>query len=180
MGDGLLALGRHCLLELYDCDAALLNDSEFIRATLKEAAERAGATFLGEIAHSFTPQGVTALALLSESHISIHTWPELGYAAADVFTCGDHCVPETACRFMVGAFQARRHDMRRITRGAPAQIALIERAAERSSDSAPTGAGAAGAAEPDSDEAFLWVAPGFARTSGSTSTSHRGMSISTV
>jgi S-adenosylmethionine decarboxylase len=110
LGDRSLApVGMHCILELYDCPANLLNDLEFIQQTLRTAAEKACSTLLGEVAHQFNPHGVTALALLAESHISVHTWPELGYVAADVFTCGTHTQPETACAFMITAFQAEHH-----------------------------------------------------------------------
>ena len=90
-------VGKHCILELYDCDPARLDDEAFLRTTITTAAKRAGATLLNLITHRFEPQGVTGLALLAESHISIHTWPESGYAAVDVFTCGDHTMPEQAC-----------------------------------------------------------------------------------
>ena len=79
-------VGKHCILELYDCDSSKLNDEAFLRDTITDAAKRAGATLLNLITHRFEPQGVTGLALLAESHISIHTWPEAGYAAVDVFT----------------------------------------------------------------------------------------------
>ena len=87
-------VGKHCILELYGCDGTKLDDELFLRATITAAAKRAGATLLNLITHRFEPQGVTGLALLAESHISIHTWPESGYAAVDVFTCGDHTMPE--------------------------------------------------------------------------------------
>ena len=87
-------VGKHCILELYDCDPSRLDDEAFIRTTITSAAKGAGATLLNLITHQFQPQGVTGLALLAESHISIHTWPESGYAAIDVFTCGpfDRCI----------------------------------------------------------------------------------------
>jgi S-adenosylmethionine decarboxylase len=110
-------IGSHCILELYDCPVGLLNDATFVRKALREAVEASGATLLHEVAHAFEPQGVTALGLLSESHISIHTWPELGYLGADIFTCGSVAVPERACEHLALAFQARRHKMRKLPRG---------------------------------------------------------------
>ena len=104
----LAAVGTHCLLELYDCPAQLLNDRSFIKEALREAARKAKSTLLSEISHQFVPQGVTALVLLGESHISIHTWPENGYAAIDVFTCGEHTEPETACQYLARKFQAKK------------------------------------------------------------------------
>lgn len=93
-----LAKGRHLLLDLYGCDADALNDEPLLRNSIVEVAEIAGATVIETTSHAFIPQGVTALALLAESHISIHTWPEAGYAAVDIFTCGKNmdprkCVP---------------------------------------------------------------------------------------
>ena len=86
-------VGKHCILELYDCDKSKLDDEAFLRTTITTAAKRAGATLLNLITHRFEPQGVTGLALLAESHISIHTWPERGTAALDIFTCGDKARP---------------------------------------------------------------------------------------
>ena len=68
--------GKHFLLELYKCDYEKLNDESFLRCTLNNAAKLANATVLNLISNKFEPQGVTAIALLAESHISIHTWPE--------------------------------------------------------------------------------------------------------
>jgi S-adenosylmethionine decarboxylase len=99
-------VGKHCILELYACDASKLNDESFIRTTIATAAREAGATVLQLISHRFQPQGVTGLVLLAESHLSIHTWPESGYAAVDVFTCGDHAMPDRACLALVDALGA--------------------------------------------------------------------------
>lgn len=117
LGDRSLApVGIHCILELYDCPANLLNDLVFVQQALRDAAEVASSTLLGELAHQFSPQGVTALVLLAESHISIHTWPEMGFAAADVFTCGEHTQPERAGTYLVEAFQARKHTLCQLPR----------------------------------------------------------------
>lgn len=109
--------GSHCILELYDCPYDLLDDKEFICQTLSRAAEESGSTLLSLTIHKFEPQGVTALGLLAESHISIHTWPEKGYAAADVFTCGIHCDPVKACQFLVKQLNALRHTQSVLQRG---------------------------------------------------------------
>lgn len=111
-------IGKHCVLELYGCDAGRLNDRDFILATMRNAAETAGATWLNQCAHKFEPQGVTALGLLSESHISMHTWPELGYAACDVFTCGEHCDPEVASKQLAHAFRATSYNLKTLPRAA--------------------------------------------------------------
>jgi len=116
-------VGKHCILELYDCDCAKLDDESLLRSAISNAALRAGATLLQLISHRFEPHGVTGLALLAESHISIHTWPESGYAAVDVFTCGDHTMPERACRVLAEELGSRRHKLSSFRRETPGQIA---------------------------------------------------------
>ncbi|MCG8405698.1 MAG: adenosylmethionine decarboxylase [Phycisphaerales bacterium] len=113
------------MVELYDCPSELLNDKKAITQALREAVDVGMADLLGEVSHQFTPQGVTALGLLSESHISIHTWPEHGYAAADVFTCGQRADAEKACLYLVDALQANRHEFIKLIRGTggPSRIA---------------------------------------------------------
>ncbi|MGJ3247608.1 MAG: adenosylmethionine decarboxylase [Elainellaceae cyanobacterium] len=112
LGDRSLApVGRHCILELYGCPATRLNDTALIRELLRESAECACSTFLGDLIHQFAPHGITAVALLAESHISIHTWPEEGYAAIDVFTCGEHTQPEQACYCFIDQLEARHHSL---------------------------------------------------------------------
>ena len=110
-------LGSHFILEMYDCPPDRLDDAEHVLESLRTAARAARSTLLHESHHRFEPQGVTALALLAESHISVHTWPELGYAAADVFTCGSHTRPEAACQVLVSSLGADRHEIRKLTRG---------------------------------------------------------------
>tara|TARA_Y100001968_G_scaffold227557_1_gene210303 strand:+ start:1130 stop:1597 length:468 start_codon:yes stop_codon:yes gene_type:complete len=120
-------VGRHCILELYQCDHAKLNDEAFIRTTLTASAKIAGATLMNLLTHSFKPQGVTGLALLAESHISIHTWPEIGYAAIDVFTCGDHTMPEKACKLLFKEFLAKDFSFKNIAREIPSGIEALHR-----------------------------------------------------
>lgn len=114
-----IPVGIHCILELYDCPSSLLDDVTFVRQAMCEAAQKAGSTLLHEVCHRFEPQGVTAIALLAESHISIHTWPELGYAAVDVFTCGDTANPQQACHYLVSVLQASDHCLSTIYRNSP-------------------------------------------------------------
>lgn len=123
------SVGIHCLLELYGCPHAVLDDPERIRDALRSAASEAGATWLGEVHHKFEPCGVTALGLLAESHCSIHTWPEIGYAAADFFTCGDTAFPEKACEILVQKLEAERHALARIPRATelkPREVAGVD------------------------------------------------------
>jgi S-adenosylmethionine decarboxylase len=120
-------VGKHCILELYNCDPAKLDDEAFLRTAITSAAKKAGATLLNLITHRFEPQGVTGLALLAESHISIHTWPESGYAAVDVFTCGDHTMPERACQVLAGELSAGNHKLTSFRRETPSAIADVQR-----------------------------------------------------
>ena len=120
-------IGRHCILELYQCDHAKLNDEAFIRTTITSSAKIAGATLINLVTHSFKPQGVTGLALLAESHISIHTWPEIGYAAIDVFTCGDHTMPEKACKLLFKEFLAKNFTFKNIASEIPSGIQTLHR-----------------------------------------------------
>ena len=113
---------KHLLLELYRCDREKLNDESFLRCTLNRAAKLANATVLNLISHKFEPQGVTAIALLAESHISIHTWPESNYSAVDIFTCGKNMSPEIASRYLIEALQAQEHSLRIIERNPPLAV----------------------------------------------------------
>jgi S-adenosylmethionine decarboxylase len=115
-------VGKHCILELYDCNRSRLDDEAFLRDAITTAAKRAGATLLHLVTHRFDPQGVTGLALLAESHISIHTWPESGYAAVDVFTCGDHTMPERACAVLIEQLLCGRHKLTSFRRETPEGI----------------------------------------------------------
>ena len=113
---------KHLLLELYRCDYEKLNDESFLRCTLNKAAKLAKATVLNLISNKFEPQGVTAIALLAESHISIHTWPESNYSAVDIFTCGQNMLPELASQYLIEALKAEEHFLRVIDRNPPAAV----------------------------------------------------------
>ena len=113
---------KHFLLELYRCDYEKLNDESFLRCTLNRAAKLAKATVLNLISNKFDPQGVTAIALLAESHISIHTWPESNYSAVDIFTCGQNMMPQLASEYLIDALKAEEHYLRVIERNPPAAI----------------------------------------------------------
>ena len=113
---------KHLLLELYKCDREKLNDESFLRCILNRAAKLANATVLNLISNKFEPQGVTAIALLAESHISIHTWPESNYSAVDIFTCGQNMLPKLASQYLIEALKAEEHYLRVIARNPPAEV----------------------------------------------------------
>ena len=113
---------KHLLLELYECDYEKLNDESFLRCTLNRAAKLANASVLNLISNKFEPQGVTAIALLAESHISIHTWPESYYSAVDIFTCGHNMLPELASQYLIDTLKAEEHSLRIIERNPPATV----------------------------------------------------------
>ena len=113
---------KHLLLELYRCDCEKLNDESFLRCTLNRAAKLANATVLNLISNKFEPQGVTAIALLAESHISIHTWPESYYSAVDIFTCGKNMIPEQASQYLIESLMAKEHSLRVIERNPPSSV----------------------------------------------------------
>ena len=118
----LIHRSRHFLLELYKCNYEKLNDESFLRCALNKASKLAKATVLNLISNKFEPQGVTALALLAESHISIHTWPESNYSAVDIFTCGQNMLPELASQYLIEALKAKEHFLRVIERNPPSAV----------------------------------------------------------
>ena len=87
------ALGRHILVEYFGCDRKILNNLESIKRFMDEAAIHSGATIVDNVFHLFNPHGVSGVVVIAESHLAIHTWPEYGYAAVDLFTCGETVDP---------------------------------------------------------------------------------------
>ena len=115
-------VGIHCILEICGCPAKRLNDDAFVRDAIAEASKQGMSTLLKIDSHKFDPQGVTVFAILAESHISIHTWPENGYAAVDVFTCGETAQPRLACEYLVKAFDAQNYTLKEIPRGIKSDV----------------------------------------------------------
>ena len=111
------ALGRHLLLELFDCDPDAINDLETVKGALVEAAKRAQATIVDVVFHEFNPFGISGVVVIAESHLSIHTWPEYRYAAVDIFSCGDVLQPELAANYLVEQFAAERTSVMDVQRG---------------------------------------------------------------
>ena len=116
-GEFNMELGRHLILELYGCSPEILDSEETIKRVLTEAVKAANGNICGVFFHKFNPQGVTGVVVISESHISIHTWPEHGYAAVDVFTCGERMDPWKACEHIVKNFKPANVNVLEIKRG---------------------------------------------------------------
>lgn len=112
-------LGRHLIVELADCDSVILNDQEALQRHMEEAVRRSGATIVKSVFHRYNPQGVSGVVVIAESHISIHTWPEYGYAAVDFFTCGDSVDPYRAHEYLSKAVGARQSVVQEAKRGIP-------------------------------------------------------------
>ncbi len=114
-------LGRHFIVELSKCNASKLNDLAGVRSILSQAAIEAN-TEIKELAfHHFYPQGVSGVVVIAESHLSVHTWPENGYVALDIYTCGETANPVKAFEYISKAFQAGGMQVTEIIRGLPEQ-----------------------------------------------------------
>ncbi|NMA92080.1 MAG: S-adenosylmethionine decarboxylase proenzyme [Firmicutes bacterium] len=111
------ALGRHILVEYYGCPPSILNNIDFIKQGMVAAALEAGAEVRETVFHHFSPQGVSGVVVISESHLAIHTWPEFGYAAVDIFTCGQTVDPWLSCNYLKEKFSAKNMVAREIKRG---------------------------------------------------------------
>ncbi|HOA71639.1 MAG: adenosylmethionine decarboxylase [Bacillota bacterium] len=110
-------LGRHVLAEVYGCEFDVLNDLDRIREVMVNAALSAGAEVIETTFHRFSPQGISGVVVISESHLAIHTWPELGYAALDVFTCGSDVDPWVAMEAIIEEFGATSVTATEVKRG---------------------------------------------------------------
>ena len=110
-------LGRHVLAEFFECDPNTLNNIDKVEKYMMEAALECGATIVQKCFHMFNPYGVSGVVIISESHLAIHTWPELGYAAVDLFTCGPKCDPKVAYEFLKKKFSSKNANFTELKRG---------------------------------------------------------------
>ena len=117
-------LGRHIIVEYNNCEAEILNNVSEIESIMKSAAQRAGATVINTTFHHFSPWGVSGVVVIQESHLSIHTWPEYGYASVDLFTCGDSVNPWIAFQYLKEKLKAKAHSAVEMLRG---QAELLEK-----------------------------------------------------
>ncbi|MGD1076063.1 MAG: adenosylmethionine decarboxylase [Thermodesulfovibrionales bacterium] len=111
------ALGSHLLIELKDCNPATLKNLEEVRDALVSAARDAKATIVDISFHEFSPFGISGMVVIAESHLSIHTWPEYGYAAVDIFTCGEVIKPEIAAAYLIDRFESKSPSIVEMKRG---------------------------------------------------------------
>ena len=115
-------LGCHLIVEYAECDRNLLNNKSLLEQYMNEAVRKSGATIVRSVFHRYAPQGVSGVVVIAESHISIHTWPEYGYAAVDFFTCGETVDPYRACEYMKKMLKCREASVKELRRGIPSEI----------------------------------------------------------
>jgi len=112
----MIALGKHVLLDLQGCAPAALSDVAALREIVCDAARAAGATILHVAFNEFQPHGLSGVVVIAESHLTIHTWPEFGLAAVDIFTCGESLDGARAVRHLVASLAPRHHSLRELER----------------------------------------------------------------
>lgn len=113
------ALGIHLLIELCACSRPKIDNMAYLERVMSEAARVAGAQVLKTSFQNFNPQGVSGVVVIAESHLTIHTWPEHGYAAVDIFTCGTRVDPWKAVEFLKEELEAGSIQVRDFWRGLP-------------------------------------------------------------
>lgn len=110
-------LGRHLLLELLECNPEILKDLTKVRNAMVSAAKKAKAKIVDISFHEFNPFGISGLIVMAETHLTIHTWPEYGYAAVDIFTCGDVIKPEIAASYIIEYLECKDPSIVEMKRG---------------------------------------------------------------
>lgn len=111
------SLGQQLIVELYGCDRTLLDDPRCLEQILTEAIRRSGGTIIKPCFHQFSPHGVTGVIVIAESHVAVHTWPEFGYCALDVFTCGTQVNTERIFEHVRLELQAQETSVMEVKRG---------------------------------------------------------------
>ncbi len=120
------SLGRHLLIEFYDCNSKTLDDVVAIEDHMRMAARKANSTIVNSTFHRFSPYGVSGVVVIAESHLSIHTWPEYGYAAVDLFTCGESVDPWKAFDYLKDVLKSSRESTMELKRGEYGKIGIPE------------------------------------------------------
>jgi len=111
------ALGKHILVEFYGCNPEKLKDTAMLQTEFENAADMSGATVVDSTFHAFSPYGVSGVVVIAESHLTIHTWPEYGYAAVDLFTCGDTVDPWKAFSYLKSVLESNNTSTIEMKRG---------------------------------------------------------------
>ena len=111
------SLGRQLVIEFFNCDEEVLSNLEDIESAMNQAALEAKATIVNSVFHHFSPYGVSGAVIVAESHLAIHTWPEYGYAAVDVFTCGEEVDPYKAYEYLKDKFNSKSVKVKELNRG---------------------------------------------------------------
>lgn len=111
------SLGNHLIIELYDCDADIINNTKTVEDTMIQAVKISGATMVQSVIHQFNPHGVSGVIVIEESHFSVHTWPEYGYCALDIFTCGEEIDYYSALQYLKETWHAGSLNVTEMKRG---------------------------------------------------------------
>ena len=117
-------LGKHLIIELFDCDSRIISDLKAVEKHMIEAVRLSGATMIRPFFHVFPPGGVSGIVVVAESHFSIHTWPEHGYSALDIFTCSDRIKSEEAVNYLKKNFKSGNSSTMEIERGSFGSISV--------------------------------------------------------
>ncbi len=125
------ALGKHVLIELYNCDVEIIKNHEMIQEIMNEAAKVAGCTIVNSLFHKFNPYGVSGAVIVQESHLTIHTWPEYGYVAIDIFVCGNDVYPFKAQKYLENMLKSTKSESTELFRGINDKIDLHKESNER-------------------------------------------------
>ncbi|MGY8953288.1 MAG: adenosylmethionine decarboxylase [Flavobacteriales bacterium] len=113
----MVGLGLHILMEFHECEPQRLDDLTLLKTTMSEAAIASGATIIKSVFHQFSPQGVTGVVVVAESHLAIHTWPEKNYAAVDYFTCNENMDYKKAFNIIAEVIGSKTNNYKCIERG---------------------------------------------------------------
>jgi len=111
------SLGNQLIVELYDCHEECIADARCVEEVLVKAVEISGAKMVQSVVHEFNPHGISGVVVIEESHFSVHTWPEYGYCALDIFTCGDEIDYRSALQYIKEKFQAQNMSVTEMKRG---------------------------------------------------------------
>ena len=110
-------LGKHILIEFWECEKTVLDDIQTVENLMVEAAKKAKVTIVEKCFHKFSPYGISGVVVIAESHLAIHTWPEYNYAAVDFFTCNKNCNTNVAIEYLKENFHSKNCEIKTIKRG---------------------------------------------------------------